>query len=468
MKDFGIKALFFAEIIIGVIIAAIYMVRFRFLKYCQSKAKNWLSSYQNKDLPFYYSSYAIKQGCQHDFFNTPYSIVDKLIIDAALIPNRLSLLLEIKKALIQHPKSFTLTLLKAHIYLSSDKLIQFRHIMQNLNLPSFTKKHERAQYYYFSALNELYETDMDKASKLCSKALKIYQKLGFMYEEAECYLLLSQIYRITGIFDIAETMLKEADKRFRKLKINAKKAECMAYFGLISFGREQYNFAIQYLSGAVAIAKQHKLTRSYADINNWLGLAFYMIQKRGKAERSFLIALKKAQTKECTAYAAEMLSRIRYQNRDYKNALKYVDTALSVSDFQVNPAGFLENLYIKAEIFFAQQNYTQSKKILTHIIRKKLPPATSFYPANAYTLLGIINLKENNLNTAKNLFKQAVDLEHSKNRLKGAAIDYNNLAEIARQQGYTAEAENYLRQALSYATKINDNELENYLKTKLN
>lgn len=467
MKDFGIKALFFAEIILGVIITVIFIVRFRFLKYCKNKAETWLSYYQKKDIPFYYSSYAIKQACKYDFSGKSYPTADRLITHAMLCPNSLDILPWVKKARLEHPENFALPLLKAHIYLSADKPVQFRHTMQNLRLPLTAAKHEKAQYYYFSALNELYETNMGKASEFCSKALKIYQKLGFVYEEAECYLLLTQIYRITGIFDVAETMLKEADKHFRQLKMTAKKAECMAYYGLISFGREQYDFAIRYLAGAAAIAKRNKLIRSYADINNWLGLAFYMNRKSGKAEKHFLIALKNAQTKECKAYAAEMLSRIRYQNRDYKNALKYINAALSVSDFQVNPAGFLENLYIKAEILFAKQDNIQSKKILTRIIRKKLPPSTPFYAANAYTLLGLIHLKENDLNKAKTLFKEAADLEHGKNRLKGAAVDYNNLAEIARIEGNTKVAEIYLKQALTYAKDIEDKELQAYLKAKL-
>lgn len=66
------------------------------------------------------------------------------------------------------------------------------------------------------------------------------------------------------------------------------------------------------------------------------------------------------------------------------------------------------------------------------------------------------------------MFKQAVDLEHGKNRLKGAAIDYNNLAEIAKKQGYRDEAEIYLLQAVKYAEETDDNKLKTYLKNKLN
>lgn len=467
MKDFDIEILFFLEIILCVAIGIAFMVRFKLLKHCQAAAKESIIPFQNKDLPFYYSSSAVKQECLYKFFGLRPPLTTLLALKA-IKTNNLKKRFELtKKHLQKHPANQNLRLLTAELALLCNEGQTFRHLIKEMEIPAVFAKHKRAKYNYLKANEALYETDLSTASALGSKALETSQKLGFQYEEASCYLLLMQIYRITGVFDVAETMLKEADKRFCKLKMNAKKAECTAYLGLISFGREQYDFAIRYLSDAAAIAKRYKLYRSYADINNWLGLSFYMNNKKGKAEKSFRIALKESKTSECTAYAAEMLARIRYQLKDYKNALKYVETALKASNSSQNIAGLLENLYIKAEIFFNTGNPEQSKKILTEIIKKKLLPSTPFYPANAYTLLGLIYLGENKLSKAKNLFKQAVDLEHGRNRLKGAAIDYNNLAEVARLEGCTIEAEQYLKQALAYAEKINDETLKSYLAAKL-
>ena len=104
---------------------------------------------------------------------------------------------------------------------------------------------------------------------------------------------------------------------------------------------------------------------------------------------------------------------------------------------------------------------------ISALIKEKAPAFTTFYPANAYTLLGLINLRQDRLNTARTLFKQAIDLENSQNRIKGAAIDYNNLAELALREGSGEEARTYLQQALSYAEMLEDEELKNYLKAKL-
>ena len=58
-------------------------------------------------------------------------------------------------------------------------------------------------------------------------------------------------------------------------------------------------------------------------------------------------------------------------------------------------------------------------------------------------------------------------MESSLNRIKGAAVDYNNLAELSLREGHKEEAEKYLRRALEYAETLADKELINYLKSKL-
>ena len=158
---------------------------------------------------------------------------------------------------------------------------------------------------------------------------------------------------------------------------------------------------------------------------------------------------------------------INLRRGQYPQALNCAGEALALHRLDNHRPGIFENLYLKAEILYASNDYEQSAEILTALIKEKTPAFTTFYPANAYTLLGLINLRQDRLNAARTLFKQAVDLENSQNRIKGAAIDYNNLAELALREGSGEEARTYLQQALSYAEMLEDEELKNYLKAKL-
>lgn len=365
----------------------------------------------------------------------------------------------------KHQNKYT-PLLRAYLYsLNPQYRKMSAEILENYHLPLLTPPAQRALYHYLIAGKALYETDMLNASTHAYKALNIYQKLGFIYEKGETSLLLAQIYRITGIFDIADTMLQEAKKCFRQLGFSAKMTETIAYAGLLELNRENFDAGIKSLKEAADIAVKNKLTATYADILNWLGLAYYLKNDIPAAEENFKTAYKNATAPAGQYYAAEMLARIKLKTEDFKEALHHVNKAVAIGKNLHNPDMQSEILYLKAEIHHKLQQNGQSAQILTNLIRQKRSSSSPFYIANAYTLLGLIKLQKNELTAAKTLFKQAVDLEHGRNRLKGAAIDYNNLAVISRLEGNTKEADMYLKQALAYAEEINDEELKNSLKT---
>lgn len=421
--------------------------------------------FKQKELPFYYSSYAIKQEYFHKFFHLKPQL--EIVLSRAAMKN-IYLAAPLIKRTIRRTENLHLYLLDAQISLLLNNRSRFHHIIEHtkINL-SKIPLHLKAQYLYLSALNKLYLTDMLSASQQCSAALKIYQKLNFTYETAECYQALAHIYRISGVHDVAFTMLKEAQKAYSLINMKAKIAEINAYLGLNEIGRENYKTAHQYLITALEITNQYKLFQTRSAIYNWLGLTRYLNQNLQRAKYYFQKAWTSNQTPESKAFATEMLARIYLQQQNYRQALTFAKRAFITNKQIQNPAGIFENLYLQAEILYILEKYSESEAILTRLIRRKSAPSTIFYPANAYTLLGLVNLKKNNLTAAETLFKQAADLEHSQNRLKGAAIDYNNLAEIAHQQGMYEMAATYLKQALSYAESINDKELISYLSSKL-
>ena len=248
----------------------------------------------------------------------------------------------------------------------------------------------------------------------------------------------------------------------------AKQAETEAYLGLVEIGRENYSAAAEYLAAAATICRKSALHKTAADIANWQGLACYLQKDMEKARTFFAATLSSpSAAPEARAFAAEMLARLSLQQKDYPAALRRADEALSCHQKNRHRPGIFENLYLKAEIYYAAADYEQSAAVLTALIKEKSPPSSTYYPANAYTLLGLIYSETGRINLARTLFKQALDLESSLNRIKGAAVDYNNLAELSLREGHKEEAEKYLRRALEYAETLADKELINYLKSKL-
>lgn len=465
MQDFTFYTLFFSEILFIAIIIIAIALNLRIIKQYKILSKKTFTKLFHQDLPIFYSTSTTKTKSYYDFFK--FNLPPHASYELKAIKNISNSLKTISKSIKKSPQDYNLLLLYAKLNYLTNNTTDFLHIITQIKLPFYVSRSTKARYYHMLSLYELHQTDMLSASTHCSKALKIYQKMGFSYEEAECYLTLSQIYRISGVFDVAFTMLKEAKQIFSHLNIPAKIAETEAYFGLTELGRENYSPATEYLNSAIQITTDNNLYQTYSDIKNWLGLCYFLENKFSLASDCFSKSLKSSKNATTKGFSAEMLARIFLKKQNHIKALKHTDIALLNYQEAKHKSGIFENLYLKAEIFYLTKNYEDSKKILTELIKQKTPHSQTYYPANAYTLLGLINLKENNIQKAKTLFKQAVDLEHSQNRLKGAAIDYNNLAEISFIEGQKKEAETYLSQALNYAIEIEDNELINYLQHKL-
>ena len=519
MQDLTLTDIFFIPLLLGGLAVLCFAARIRLLHRCRVAADASLHPLRQKDLPLFYSSYYLKQSCVRRFFRLPQTLEAGLAALAAETPA--AALPEVQKALRAAPRNWRLQMLCAELCRILNRRAEFQHIVEQIRLPSPASVLFRvplsapaflrfplpvpsalkADFLLLTALGELYQTDMYSASAHCSRALRLYQKNGFAWEEAECYMALAQIYRISGVFDVAFTMLREAKKIWQELGIRAKQAETEAYFGLAEIGRENYAAAEEYLAAAARICAEHNLAQTGADIKNWLGLAAYLQHEDDRAAESFAAvacpdapsaplppngspqttasaapaptalsadpSFSSAATPQARAFAAEMLARINLRRGQYPQALNCAGEALALHRLDNHRPGIFENLYLKAEILYASNDYEQSAEILTALIKEKTPAFTTFYPANAYTLLGLINLRQDRLNAARTLFKQAVDLENSQNRIKGAAIDYNNLAELALREGSDEEAHTYLQQALSYAEALEDEELKNYLKAKL-
>lgn len=551
MQDLTLTDIFFIPLLLGGLAVLCFAARIRLLHRCRVVADASLHPLRQKDLPLFYSSYYLKQSCVRRFFRLPQTLEAGLAALAAETPA--AALPEVQKALRAAPHNWRLQMLCAELCRILNRRAEFQHIVEQILLPSPASVLFRvplsapaflrfplpvpsalkADFLLLTALGELYQTDMYSASAHCSQALRLYQKNGFAWEEAECYMALAQIYRISGVFDVAFTMLREAKKIWQELGIPAKQAETEAYFGLAEIGRENYAAAKEYLAAAARICAEHNLIQTGADVKNWQGLTAYLRHEDDRAAEVFsAVACSKATlsatvstpshpkpntdttttpptsdtnfphpasditisdiaaaaapdtaapatataqalskphavSAEARAFAVEMLARISLRRKQYSEALCRADEALALHQKSNHRPGIFENLYLKAEILYASDDYEQSAGILTALIKEKAPAFTTFYPANAYTLLGLINLRQDRLNTARTLFKQAIDLENSQNRIKGAAIDYNNLAELALREGSGEEARTYLQQALSYAEMLEDEELKNYLKAKL-
>ncbi len=407
-----------------------------------------------KDVPFFYSSY---YNHKKWFLKEDYNLAISLSKSFLKTYNKLQ----------KHYKTYQ-TNYKIAILYAKTQLLQNQKDYNLTPPPFYAHCSFKADYYYLEAQKDIYITDLQNASYKISKALKIYKKLGYLYECAECYQSMSKIYKLCGLKDISLTLLYEAISIYKTLNCHPKIAEATAYLGIHELEQENYDNSIQYFNDALKICQTHHLDRTICDINNWKALSYFL---QNDYKNTLKVLEESITSKHISNHAKsfnlEMIARTYYKTNKYSNAQKYTDLSLDEYKKQKNKYAILELTYLKAEIYFLQKKYSKSKEILINLIKQKTEHFSLYYPANAYTLLGLVYQKENNLKKALNMFKLALDLEKSKNRPKGAIVDYNNLAETTLKLGDKEASYKYLNLALELAKDLKDNNLTSYLEKKL-
>ena len=73
----------------------------------------------------------------------------------------------------------------------------------------------------------LYEGDLQTASLAAAQSLKIFRRKNWLFEEASVYFLQGIIYRISGVFDTSEIMLRSALKLYQSIFAAKYEAETM-------------------------------------------------------------------------------------------------------------------------------------------------------------------------------------------------------------------------------------------------
>ena len=312
---------------------------------------------------------------------------------------------------------------------------------------------------YISSCVYLQEGDMLSASQNASAALKIFQKYHYSAEEAETYLLLAEIYRLSCVNDVAYSMLQSALKIYRTQKLRRCEAETIALIGRQFLFENRYEEALAKYDEALQIAPNDNLK---ADIYNQLALVFIaqdsLIKAAKYIKNALDIAMKKG-NKHRIAFSRQLYGHIAFNRQNYILARRHFVAAADLYKKQQNKSAYFECLYLTAETYYKREKYKTAENILRRILNTGNLYGHSFHMANVYSLLGLIYMQIGDYERAKALLLQSLNLEHSNNRSEGLTADYANLALIEAKCGNLSSAEKNLQTAREYAQKTGNDEL---------
>ncbi len=338
------------------------------------------------------------------------------------------------------------------------------------HFPYKNKKAQHASLLLKEAKENLAEGDLLSASEKSSLAAKIFNKLNYIYEEAESYLLMGTIYRVSAVFDVADFMLRTSAKLFHYLGAINKEAEAIGTFGMLMTTQKRFEEALSYFEKAEKLYRECNQISGCAEIINQQALCLLLANNIALAQKKACQALKKhsqINNLQGQAFSLEIYAYIYRIKENWKIVFKKAHEAALLYQ-KINFPAYLEMCLLQAEALFAIKKYPEAEKLLRQIIEDDKKQRSCFQVANSYNLLGLIYLLQKDLKRARTLFSQSLNMEIRNDRTLGALIDYANMANIEAQSGNLSLAQKYLTLAIEQARELEEEELIKILEKKLN
>lgn len=332
--------------------------------------------------------------------------------------------------------------------------------------PQKLNSRNKAYYNYCASYAYLYDGDMLSASQRASLALEYFRKKRYSHEGYKCYLLLGEIYRLSCVNDVAQTMIDAAIKINKEQNMPQYTAESTAALGMLMLFENRFEEADDKFNSAIKLAQTESLQ---ADILNQKTL-LYIAQDKTKeaikeAKKAYSIFVK-LKNVHGLAFSLQLLAQIYFNKRQYNKAIECADKASSLYTKKHNFSAMLECMYLSADILFKQNKLKKSEELLRKIIENDRKQKHNFHIANAYSLLGLIYIRRNDLQRAKVLLQQSLHLEQRHRRCEGLVSDYTNLAVIDILCGNHDNAKDNMQTALEYAKQTGNNELTELIEKK--
>lgn len=325
--------------------------------------------------------------------------------------------------------------------------------------PQNLSKCNQAYYDYCAAYAYLFDGDMLSASQRGSAALEYFRKRKYSYEGFMCYLLLGEIYRLSCVNDVSQTMIETALKINKEQKMPQFYAKSVAALGMLMLFENRHEEAEDKLNMALEAAQSENLK---ADIHNQKALLYIAQNKLTAAQKELVSALdtfERLKNAHGMAFALQLQAQIYFNKKQYTKALKAAIAATALYEKNRNISALLECRYLSADILFRQEKFKKAEEILRQIIASDKKQKHNFHIANAYSLLGLIYLRQKNLQRAKVLLQQSLHLEQRHRRCEGLVSDYTNLAVIDILSGNRDAAADNMKIALEYARQTGNEEL---------
>ena len=328
-------------------------------------------------------------------------------------------------------------------------------------------KTENAYYNLSKARHYMQKGDMAVVSKAITQALPVFHQQQYFMEETACYMLLIDVYRVSGVEDMSTFLLASIQKIYQHHNLPLQHTEITAMKGMLLTSDCQYAQAEICYQDALKLAPNMKIR---ADVLNQYALLEIHQQKYTAARKKIKQALNFYNQKQNSmgiAFSLQLMGQISFECGNLTAAAKYSQEAAVNYYTLENFSAYAESLYLAAEAYFQQQKFNRAENLLQEILSTLFAHQSNFHLGHVYGLLGLIYKQYGDYTQAKIWLKKSLWLEQNTQRYAGAAIDCLNLALIEQNTDNQAEAQQYSAEALEYAQKTENEEFIKIIKNKM-
>ncbi len=344
-------------------------------------------------------------------------------------------------------------------------------VLLNKSQPKKLTPAQKAVYKLMAAKSALYQGDLQKASKYALATIPVFKKKRFWYEMADAYFLLGEIYRVSTVYDVSQTMFRQALKIFAFTGDQCGQAASMAAQGMVLTAQERFAEATDYFENSLKLYQACNCLGGRCDVLNQLALIQILAGETKSADKYLRQALKLGRSVpglRALALSRDLLSLQAAGEKKYQTAARRASQAQKLYLENHNFAAYLDALFTEAQAWFELGQYDKAEKICCKILSFVRKKAVCFHLGTVYSLLGQIELSRQNLSAAKEQFKLAFRHEKRDARLSAAAIDCYNLSLISELESNPRQAVRYFKIALECARQSGDDALVQTLKTMKN
>jgi len=289
----------------------------------------------------------------------------------------------------------------------------------------------------------------EKAKEDIEKAITLAQSIESKSYLVSTKVLLGEFYDNRNNTQKALQEFTEAHKIAQEINDISGLASCEFNLGFLYHKQKgKKEIALDHFNSAVTFAKRANEKLLLAKSYNAVSFTHYDLENLDKAEQNSINALilfRELNLRNRMAQSFMTLARVNNKKDEFKTAIQYLDSAMSIFENSNNTAEFNNSKLIKGEIYYRKKEYRKAIAIVKEV--EEDPKVMADQRLYALELLYLINKSMNKTSASLDYLEESKSIQDSLGRLQRDKLMESVLSEI--------EAQNRL-ETLEKEAEIND------------